>query len=47
MTNKFLKIKAAFIPLKKEYKIHGEGAQLLPHSCTATKNKEKLFVENH
>ena len=45
MTNKFLKIKA-FIPFKKQYKIHGEGEQLLPHSCTATKSMEKLFVEN-
>ena len=45
MTNKFLKTKA-FIPLKKQYKIHGEGEQVLPHSCTATKSMEKLFVEN-
>ena len=45
MTNKFLKTKA-FIPFNKEYKIPGEGAQLLPHSCMAMKSTEKLFVEN-
>ena len=45
MANKFLKTKA-FILFEKQYKIHGEGAQLLPHSCTATKSMEKLFVEN-
>ena len=45
MTNKLLKTKA-FIPFKKQYKIHGDGAQLLPHSCTAMKSKEKLFVKN-
>ena len=45
MTNKFFKTKA-FIPFNKQYKIRGEGTQLLLHSCTATKRTEKLFVEN-
>ena len=42
MTNKFLKTKA-FISFIKQYKIHGEGSQLLPHSCTAPKSTEKLW----
>ena len=45
MTNKFLKAKV-FIPFEKQYKIHGEGTQLLLLSCMATKSMEKLFVEN-
>ena len=42
MTNKFLKTKA-FTPFKKQYKIHREGAQLLPHSCTAMKSTENCL----
>ena len=45
MTNKFLKNKSIY-SIQKTVQNSWKGTQLLPHSCTATKSTEKLFVEN-